>query len=335
LTFAALVVLAPESADAQTVSNSYSFIRSNYTSLCWAETAAKQPLLGGGYFGALINSSATDSITVHCPIIKTTSGPSVTGDDFYSAQIPVLTNPNHDTISCNVDVVRASAQSYTDYNVVERWFGYRNTDGVITLGPQGTTNGLTRYWNAGSQSPANDWYYLELVCTLPPKAQLGTPPYTTWAQYTITERGTNQPQRIYSPSSCKFDPANGNTTSWSYIREYGSYGYGPGGYIYANRADGPFRVDCPVPNGMKVQVAIAPTIGSNTMGCNLDNADLTTSIAWPTVMHGTGLSLPMEVIPLPGYPDIVVPSTGTHQLVCGYQFGGNGDGNLGGYRATP
>jgi hypothetical protein len=314
----------------QLTSNSYSFIDSSYRSLCLADTAAHQAKLGGGYFGSLINSSKTDTITVHCPVPKTTSGPAAWyGDDFWSATIPVLTNGP--TVSCEIDIYGSSPQSFPGTNLLEVWPGEISTNGTITLGAFGASL-YGNYWGGGDTG--NDWMYLDLACTLPPGTALGLPPYTNWPQYTITEDGAPQPQRIYPASNCREDAGNGNH-NWNYQWD-DMDGYG--GYIYGNQdQNGALKFDCAVPDGTNVQMALGPAIGygmNNTVGCNMDNSNLST-MTWPTTPDDNGGSFPVEIIPLSTQPPIRVPSTGTHKLVCGYMLAGNGDGDIVSYRTSP
>jgi hypothetical protein len=320
------------SARAMAVSNPYPFLDGNSKSLCLAHEAGDQAKLIAGSNGTLLNDSNT-TVTVHCPIVKTTSGPNIwQGDAILSVTVPVI--PNGGTVTCELDVYSTNISSAQNQNWIEQWQDSASATSSITVGPPpGWDWAKTGYWNGGD-SPT--WFYADLGCTLSPHASLGAPASPAVSQYTVVEDGTTQSFRIYPPSQCRENTGANLNHNWSYHWDLNN---GNGGYIYGNQDQaGPLKFDCPVPNGADIQMALGPAIGNNaynTMGCRLDNPDLSgTNMTWPTSSN-IDSAWPPAIIPLVGQSDISIPTTGSnHILFCGYKLSGNGDASIVSYRAS-
>jgi hypothetical protein len=226
-------------------------------------------------------------------------------------------------VNCGFQVWRSS---YTDLSsganyVDSHWQNAVGTGTMTISDDSGVPNG---YWNLGDGTGNPVWMYADLSCILPNGTGIS-------GKYSVTENGSSQPTQIFSSSKCVPDSVNDH--AWEY-RSTETFG-GTGGYIYSN-ADptmgGHFVWDCLVPNGTSVQVALGNDVGTNTIGCNLDNSTLST-LTWPVPSASASSS---AVIPLTKQNLIAVPATGTHNLNCGSKLNQvNGDGQIVTYRTQP
>jgi hypothetical protein len=246
-------------------------------------------------------------VTVHCPVVKTTSGPGLGNDNLVNITIPVTGNQQ---VECDWDVWRSDIPSQTSSNQLMHVEGVP-TNGVIVVGPDEFNIG--GFWDGDGDG----WYFVDMQCELQPGSGI--------ANYTTDEGGTLQSGRIFPASSCAPDPS----TTFAYELAYDSDP--PGGYVEALQT-GQAIWDCPVPANTEAQIFVAPSLEPQEIGCKLDNHNFS-SFTWGPVSgpNPPGQTFPTVSLPLWGQPAMVVPS-GTHDLVCGQPTAGDGDGALVSYR---
>jgi hypothetical protein len=201
---------------------------------------------------------------VWCPIPRTTSGPGITNDLFYSLQVPIQTSG---TVNCFINVWDTTITTYLDSasNSIYGWTGSLSTSGTLTVTNLGYYP--DDYWDGNGTG--SDWYYMDFTCELPNGASMQS--------YTVQEWGTKQSTaRIYPAANCQNDP--NDNIPWEYQPFPDPTQNGPGGFLYAEAGTGPFEFDCPVSTNVTVNFAVVPPTGgsNNVLGCKIENAALGT-----------------------------------------------------------
>jgi hypothetical protein len=274
-----------------------------------------------GTNGSITNISS-GPITIYCPITKFTSGPGISNDALIDANFPVTIpsgSPPGTFMSCGLEVYQS--QFYSDgTNFVESQWSGDSTVGTSTMDIPGV-NGPEGFWDGIGLG----WYYADLSCILPAGTSIGN--------YTITENGSLQSNRIFTTSSCA--PDSTDTDFWRVLDS--DSGDDPiGGCLQSSAQDGTkFVFDCPVPSSSSVEFTLGPAEGSGTFGCSLDHS--VAPQTWPTqtVVSNAGV---VQVIPLAGSGQTLVrvPAGGSHKLVCDQQpDASDGDPRIHSYRTEP
>jgi hypothetical protein len=264
-----------------------------------------------------------------CPVVRTTSAPGHYDDDFLGASIPVVGGASAVTCRARVwrsDVPVINNDDGTSYTLTNLW----NSSSTVASTTKVVLPALdsTNYWDGASQGGSSTpaWFYMDLECTLPVGSIM--------KNYTVTEAGTDHGYRIYDAANCSADPTNNMQYGYIGADDYVE----PGGYIRGQAATGytNFAMQCPVPGNTRVDVSMGKT-GGQPIGCNLDSTNLS-SPQWPVINDPNGTVWPSQVVPAPptnpSVPFISIPSTGTHNLICGIA-GPLGDGKILSYRSTP
>lgn len=237
----------------------------------------------GGSLSVSVNTE------VVCPIIKTTSGPSITNDMVTSVNAQFSMG----TASCK----------YTEYstNIVSS----SNTLGQASNNSSGYVYSMnfygatTNYWG-----DANNWKYAELRCTF----------YGNFHGLTVVEAGTNQSgRRITSAAGCGQDTDLGAYSTSPYWHYEGASGQ-KGGFFKAVGGQSGFHARCNMPagSGSKVDVRLGPGIATQQMGCKRHST-------WLSVTPGSEWN----------FQTIKFTSGGIAQVSCymsGYPV--NGDGKV-------
>src|SRR5579872_1879600 len=272
--------------------------------------------------GQIKNGSSTPQI-VHCPIIRTTSGPGFTDDYLLGADVPVQV-PAGKSVSCFASAWSTLIADSQTGNLVEVTPAISGTTVVHVPGLFNTSG----YWYGGNppSGPAK-WFYADLSCTLPPQAIL--------KDYQVTEEGADAGYRIYPSTNCSVDGSN--TILWEYINSAVEHGT-EGGYIRGQSSHDAanFAMNCPVSNNRVVNFAVSWGGALNLTGCNLNNTDFS-RWTWSAVADPQGSAWPTEILPVnpgnPAEPFMTIPLVGTYQLNCGVN-GTVGDGKLLSYRSA-
>jgi hypothetical protein len=258
--------------------------------------------------GSIQNISGSQ-VTLFCPIVKTTSGPGISTDEIWDATVPA-TATNGATVSCGIEVFQS--QFFDDgTNFVESNWSSVTGSGTITIGFESEFGSPQDFWD-GSGIPGA-WYYADISCLLPAG--------TSIQNYTVSESGTPQNNRIYTTSSCA--PDAGDTDFWRYLDPENGSDVAGGTIQSSAQTSTKFIFDCLVPSkipsnsaGSSVEFTLGPDEGSGTFGCSLDKSK--TPQTWPTmtVPSNTGV---VQVIPLSGQPLLRFPAGQSHTLVCDEQ----------------
>lgn len=244
--------------------------------------------------------TALNDFEMVCPIVKYTSGPSVSSGDAISS-VSVLAGVG--LMTCTVGVYEVYPGTSGSTNVVQTAsnsnYGYYFTVNVSTT--------ATNYWQSSTR-----WRYAQLYCAV----GVGTHVYN----YTVTENGSSQTgARITSAANCT-PPAvnaygfNAATSSWA-------------GFVQARATETQFAMSCPALSGggNYLQVGLGPNITpgtTNYMGCrdvNVANSFLSVS----------GSEFPPKIV--------TFSSTATpRSLVCEMlNHPSVGDGKVYSYRTSP
>ena len=272
------------------------------------------------------NTSTSATYTVHCPITKTTSGPSATSDAITAVAVPYESTGG--TIDCHVNTWSTAVFGSSDVNKVGDAHLSSTLTGTRTMTITTPVNTPTPYWNANGTAGADRefwgtqpaWYYAELACTLAPGMKLG--------QYVVTEAGTTQTGYTINPIvNCALDPST--NMHWRYVDT------SPGGFYIAQSALSlsPFAVTCPMVNNTMVEVAVGRGLSGNLSGCNFNNVNLSSPTWTPWLGQG---EWEFDVMPIQFSSSgvITVPVSQTYSLTCG-QSGQQGDSKYLSYRTKP
>ncbi|HEY0709474.1 MAG TPA: discoidin domain-containing protein [Polyangia bacterium] len=272
--------------------------------------------------GKITNTSGTTK-TIHCPIVKTTSGPSAADDRIEYVDIPVETTSG--AVECSINVWRSFIGTPTDtinhQNRIAKYTSSRSSTGTLRITP-GSSN-PSGYWTAnGSTASPQRWYYADLACTLPANAAVGG--------YRVSEFGSTQTgHQIHPVVSCGIDASN--TMLWRYIDANPATQAWNGGHIMGQASGNfsKFAMRCAVPNNALIDFAVARATGAgHHLGCKLDSNDFST-FTWRAT-NGSS-AWPSEVLRRFAEPIIAVPISESHILYCG-QNQALGDGRLLSYR---
>ena len=118
---------------------------------------------------ATLKNISSGAVNVFCPIIKTTSGPGITNDEIWDANVPV-TVPAGQDVQCGIEVF--DNQIFIDgSNFVESAFTEASTSGTMNIGFQSNFGSPQDYWDGFGTAPS--WYYADIECQLAPGASLG------------------------------------------------------------------------------------------------------------------------------------------------------------------
>lgn len=270
------------------------------------------------------NDSATQTLTVYCPIKKVTSGPNVSNDYIKSVTLDV-TFDLPGTIACTVDTWRTGVTEGVDGNKLPLSFGNSLTRTTATATKQALTmtggaSTTARYWQGTSDTFGRaSWYYSMVRCRLPPKATLHP--------YKVLESGLDTGHTIEPMITCPLD----SDMSWR-MNEDDTSNPGPQGYVQAQSSGlkEKFRFTCPTTNNRLIQLAFGHASGPNISGCSFNN----TNMAAPQWLAYNGAEWPTEVLPVAWDRTMLVPVNGTFTLTCG-QYGPQGDSKWMSMRTAP
>ncbi len=272
-----------------------------------------------GISGFGMSTGTMQSTTrIVCPIVKTTSGPSVTSNDGISVSVSFAPAT---TATCYLNIYSADPHlAYNAPNVIDQQQASTSpTNLTLTL-----TSAVTGYWQGATG--LDNWYYPELHCAVNSSG--------FFYGYTVTEAGTAQSDtRITSAAQCR------STASTAYT--YSFYAAEPpslvGGYVES--IAGGFVMQCPaLPGGGKaVEFALGPSlVSSKRMGCQsisltLPNQGQYGAYASYAPYQGT------EFPPVTAYLNSFYPSpTPALPIQCFEEaYWPSGDGKLLSYRTGP
>lgn len=294
-------------------------------SKCIAQQSVDVPKLKANKTAKTIkNDSATETLTVYCPIKKVASGPGISND--YIKRVTLdLTFDLPGTASCEVWTWRTGVDSGVDNNRLSPTFGnsLTRTTATATKQPLTLTGGAAttaRYWDGTSATYGRaSWYFSMVRCRLPPKA--------TIHPYKVLESGADTGYTIEPMSTCALD----SDMSWR-VNEDDTSRPGPTGQVQA-QASGTaekFRYTCPTTNNRIYQLAFGHASGPNISGCSLNNPNM----AAPQWLAFNGPEWPTEVLPVAYAPTMLIPMNGAFTLYCG-QYGPQGDSKWMSIRTAP
>ena len=243
---------------------------------------------------------ANKSVTVVCPVPKTTSGPGITLDNIQQVTVSVTGN-----VTCELQI---STNFIPAGEISNLW--YSDAEVAITNKITFGDSGLDGFWRA--TRTADDWLYAEIICSLPQGGQLSS--------YSVIEAGTNQlvsgkGYAILPPSYCRPDGANKQGWQIPYDSNF---------LEEDQIGTGRFAFDCPLPAhaGNFIQMTVGPPVNSDLMGCNINTDLSTTDSTW-------------HAVATPEFPDKELPLYSASQLVCQMTgTDGSGDGKIVSYRTA-
>ncbi len=253
--------------------------------------------------GSIVAGSNGSNIT--CPITKTTSGPGVTDDSIYAAELQIDTGPNATSrVACSLFVYQ---NIFTDGNHTNIVPGQIFNE-AIAEGAHLTAIGFDSETTNNFWSPAGGgWLTAEMHCELTAGATLFT--------YLVAENGTDQGTRIYGPSSCTKNA--GMSASLFFVPSMNGDLNNPGlmGYMESREGAAPdkFTVNCPAAAGSTRIV------------------DVTASSNFNDNVYCGGVNVATKGTP--EFQAVRTSITATSAFDCTQP--GSGDGNLFSFRVNP
>jgi hypothetical protein len=203
---------------------------------------------------AITNGSQTDTATVHCPILKTTSGPGVVNDQLWFVGITLAGPASGST--CTLNVWQMSTSSAFNMNMGPLKVDTQSTDtNSSTINGPGT---YTMYVEQGGSfhgywGDDQTWSYADATCTLSPGASI--------TYYTVGEEGSPQNSLLLPSTMCQQEVTN--TAGFNYA----GFGVGLLESVESNPGTG-FQFGCPLfANGfVNIKALVGPSIAGPIAG---------------------------------------------------------------------
>jgi len=252
--------------------------------------------------GSTIKAVSTGA-TVHCPIVKSTSGPGISADAIKSVQVNFTFGATRGTANCSSYAWKGQINgTETDANPPYPW-GDVQTASLSGTGVTATPLSLpalsaTNYWG--------NWYYADIKCDLPGNASLNS--------YTVVENGFRQSSPIFSPTSCV---ASANNT--------GAYTFA-GGNLESREhisSDELFGMNCGFGGRANTELDVMVSLNANF------SSRYTTPGVYSTLIHPTG-QWPTQDVFLPAFNF----DDGTVATLFSVDSPSSGDGRVFGYRLS-
>jgi hypothetical protein len=201
---------------------------------CHAETAWKTGDVSrpSSPFGLI---RVTGDQTIVCPVIKTTSGPSITSGDAIT-DVDVEVNLSTGTsVDCHLVVYDSNLPTVSTSNALFDYNDSTNVSGYSTLN---ITTGSSP--NVGWWGSSTSWRYAQILCEVTGSSALKP---VEIVQYWVTENGSAQSTMIYPPSICAPDPSM--TSMWSFSNMRSTSG-GTAGFLESEQGTGTdlFKWEC-------------------------------------------------------------------------------------------
>jgi hypothetical protein len=231
-----------------------------------------------------------------CPITKTTSGPSTSGDKI-SAWTATINNQSHSPgIDCQVAVYSSEIDGDTDSNLI---FNDEHQSATADSSISRTVNFdmIDGYWGD------DIWAYAELECRLQSGEKL--------SGYSVTESGTDNGNYIY-PGFAVCSPVSGSV-GYNYYAELSGGNGGPNGLLEAQGGGGStfFEVACFLP-ASTAQWTTTPAINSSGWGVSwsssgsfsfVTGSNSPGSVNYPQATFPGDLSTPIGSVAANGFLD--------------------------------
>jgi hypothetical protein len=289
---------------------------------CWGDNKNDDTTANFQRTTGKIKNISTQTMNIHCPIVKTTSGPGITNDQLAWADVPVQTSGGA-AVECRINMWHSETIDDSIGNLI--WISSNSRSTTGTMRVDTSVFSPTSFWNFGSDAGVPKWLFADLICELPPQASI--------TNYSVNERGTNQTgYRIYPSLSCS--PDSTNNQNWRNIPERPAPDISFGGFNMGQATGGTkYAMKCPLPANTIVRYSVMRALGGQTLGCKLNSNNFST-FTWTAA--DIGEEWHSQILRQFTQPMIVAPvSNGmTDNLFCGVNSS-SGDGKLISYRTRP
>jgi hypothetical protein len=204
--------------------------------------------------GTITTSSSGTAVV--CPIIKTTSGPGITGDEISSVTVAASAG----NTTCYLGVYNANKyQLWDDTNLQEEDSATLSSSNSWSITLTSIQDG---YWEGYEDH--DTWYYAELYCTFNNAG-------SNIVSYTVNESGTAQTKyRIAGAANCAQSPES--ASSYYYYRGTSVSAGGFVGAVSDGTDESHYNIVCP-PIGSSLsnaEIAVGPsTNSSHNMECKI------------------------------------------------------------------